>query len=487
VNNKNKDYNCSIDAIKSKFIENAKVKLLPDSLEISNGTVSVSGEDIIKSSLAQETMEDLTTQNGTNKFINFNLKRVENHNKNITLIGNIEGGSLEQDTIILKLGKTNYECSANQTTIEFEPKNFINEHLHGKVANLTNNNFLLIYVKDTEKTKDIVNYNSNNNLFLELISAGNFTQDLSDKKKNATANLYFRGSQDILSVLRPYISFTALATYDRKKLRNLEGPLNITAYGKKIDNGNDKDIIIYNIEYKDTSDKNILKLTSNNDYQFFQYPDYNNPETFDLQFDKSEINLMNENPEVPEPITYKEFKPSKTSFELDFNANSNLKLESNISDSYLKFPTVLFGNETKEIKCSLTNKTKNVDYYKMVCSTREKINAQVKNLKIKFPVKKKLRILADETSYNKTLYFNNEKENEIITYEYDGDSKDFFGRKKKNGLSAGAIVAIILASVAVVVAVGIVFIFLNKRTNTPPFVKNQPDFNIVNSTSNINN
>lgn len=196
---------------------------------------------------------------------------------------------------------------------------------------------------------------------------------------------------------------------------------------------------------------------------------------------------MNENPEVPEPITYKEFKPSKTSFELDFNANSNLKLENNISDSYLKFPTVLFGNETKEIKCSLTNKTKNVDYYKMVCSTREKINAQVKNLKIKFPVKKKLRILADETSYNKTLYFNNEKENEIITYEYDGDSKDFFGRKKKNGLSAGAIVAIILASVAVVVAVGIVFIFLNKRTNTPPIVKNQPDFNIVNSTSNINN
>jgi hypothetical protein len=28
---------------------------------------------------------------------------------------------------------------------------------------------------------------------------------------------------------------------------------------------------------------------------------------------------------------------------------------------------------------------------------------------------------------------------------------------------------------------------LNKRTNTPPIVKNQPDFNIVNSTSNINN
>ena len=392
-NNANyKAYNCSLEVKSGKFIENAKVQLLPNDLQISNGIVSLSGDDIIKSSLAQETMGDLSTQNESISFKTFKYEKVENNNKYISIIGKMEGeGEVENNKIKLKLGDKTYECSVNATTIVFEPEDFINEHLHGKVLNITDNEHILIYVEDKFQGSDIAKYISNNNLFLELISAGNFTQDLSDKKKNATANLYFRGSQDILSVLRPYISFTALATYDRKKLRNLEGPLNITAYGKKIDNGNDKDIIIYNIEYKDTSDKNILKLTSNNDYQFFQYPDYNNPETFDLQFNKSEINLMNENPEVPEPITYKEFKPSKTSFELDFNANSNLKLESNISDSYLKFPTVLFGNETKEIKCSLTNKTKNVDYYKMVCSTREKINAQVKNLKINIPVKKKTK------------------------------------------------------------------------------------------------
>ena len=123
----------------------------------------------------------------------------------------------------------------------------------------------------------------------------------------------------------------------------------------------------------------------------------------------------------------------------------------------------------------------------MDCSTNENVIAKLNTLIIKVPVLKnsRLRFLAEEEYNNKTLFFDDEN---LIDYQYNPDVKGYFGRNKNSGLSAGAIVAIVLASVAALVAVGAVFFFLARRTTTPPpIIKNQPDFNIVASTSNINN
>ena len=123
----------------------------------------------------------------------------------------------------------------------------------------------------------------------------------------------------------------------------------------------------------------------------------------------------------------------------------------------------------------------------MDCSTNENVIAKLNTLIIKVPVLKnsRLRFLAEEEYYNKTLFFDDEN---LIDYQYNPDVKGYFGRNKNRGLSAGAIVAIVLASVAALAAVGAVFFFLARRTTTPPpIIKNQPDFNIVASTSNINN
>jgi hypothetical protein len=380
----------------------------------------------------------------------------------------------------LKLGDEIYECSVNETRIVvFDPKGYINEHLHGKVLNTSEKNYILIYVDDTYKNKDLVQYNSSEQLFLEIISAGNFSQNTG---KNAEVNLYFRGSQDILSILRPYLKFTAKANYQKRKLRNLE-ETNITAYGTKVDNEN-KDIITYKVKFNDTSDKTILNLASYIDYTFYQYSDYQNPEKFDLRDNEDYINLTDSNDQEVEKIEFKKFTSSKTSFELDFN--SNLLSFGKNNASYLIFPA-LSGNRKKEIKCLLKNKTNNEDYYKMDCSTNENVIAKLNTLIIKVPVLKnsRLRFLADETYNNKTLFFDDEN---LIDYQYNPDVKEYFGRNKNRGLSAGAIVAIVLASVAALAAVGAVFFFLARRTTTPPpIMKNQPDFNIVASTSDINN
>lgn len=475
---KNKTHNCSLVLNENKFIKNAKVQLLPNYLKIYNGTFNITGDDIIKSSLAQETMGDLSTQNDSIIVQTFNFKEVVNNKNDIVIEGNMEVESLGNYS--LKLGDEIYECSVNETRIVvFDPKGYIYEHLHGKVLNTSEKNYILIYVDDTYKNKDLVQYNSSEHLFLEIISAGNFSQNTG---KNAEVNLYFRGSQDILSILRPYLKFTAKANYQKRKLRNLE-ETNITAYGTKVDNEN-KDIITYKVKFNDTSDKTILNLASYNDYTFYQYSDYQNPEKFDLRDNEDYINLTDSNDQEVEKIEFKKFTSSKTSFELDFN--SNLLSFGKNNASYLIFPA-LSGNRKKEIKCLLKNKTNNEDYYKMDCSTNENVIAKLNTLIIKVPVLKnsRLRFLADETYNNKTLFFDDEN---LIDYQYNPDVKEYFGRNKNRGLSAGAIVAIVLASVAALVAVGAVFFFLARRTTTPPpIIKNQPDFNIVASTSNINN
>jgi len=480
----NKAYNCLLSLKENKFIENAKVQLSPNHLKISNGTVNITGDNIIKSSLAQETMGDLSTQNESITIKTFNFMKLMNNKNNIIIEGKMEEKQTErkaEEEFNLKLGDEIYNCSVNSTTIEvLEPKGYINEHLHGKVINTSDKNYILIYVNDTYKNIDKVQYNSSDQLFLELISAGNFSQNTG---KNAEVNLYFRGSQDILSILRPYLKFTAKANYQKRKLRNLE-ETNITAYGTKVDNEN-KDIITYKVKFNDTSDKTILNLASYNDYTFYQYSDYQNPEKFDLRDNEDYINLTDSNDQEVEEIEFKKFTSSKTSFELDFN--SNLLSFGKNNASYLIFPA-LSGNRKKEIKCLLINKTNNEDYYKMDCSTNENVIAKLNTLIIKVPVLKnsRLRFLAEEEYYNKTLIFPADNKN-LIDYQFNPDVKGYFGRNKKRGLSAGAIVAIVLASVAVLAAVGAVFFFLARTTTPPPIIKNQPDFNIVASTSNINN
>ena len=75
----------------------------------------------------------------------------------------------------------------------------------------------------------------------------------------------------------------------------------------------------------------------------------------------------------------------------------------------------------------------------------------------------------------------------IIEYYYNPSDGNTFSRKTtSNGLSAGAIVAIVLATVAAVAAVGVAFLLLNRVTVTPSPIKTTTDVNFANTSTNIN-
>ena len=71
----------------------------------------------------------------------------------------------------------------------------------------------------------------------------------------------------------------------------------------------------------------------------------------------------------------------------------------------------------------------------------------------------------------------------IISYTYEDTFP--YRKVKSKGLAAGAIVAIVLATVATIVAIGLAFFLLSRRSPPPPPNKNDVS-NVGNSTTNIN-
>ena len=449
----------------------------------SNGTKNFSDVKIVESSLIDETINNIQNQNNVLKFGTFYLKKVSNSTNRFTVDGDIK----EQFNRTLNssvLGKEVHALVINGSQISFYVNKYIDEHLNGKMAKIIEGDdsvdydYILIY-KNESNIKDLARYISpNSKLFVEVFGAGGFS------KTTSKGNIYIRGSPELLKSLRKYIKFTAKAIYNNKKLRNLE-ETSVNATGVKDDNESTENIVVYNVDYKGLPNSNSIDLKPNNDFIFSEdnvtYDE--NQLTVDVDPD---INLNESNPEIPVVIDLKDpnepVKYNPSSFEIEFNT-SKLKFSSN--ESYFQYPTNI-GNKTyEEINCNLFNKTNSNDYYKISCSTSKTIIALVKDLRITIPQISSTRRNLQATANNKTFLFPQDND-KLMNYEYSAKTHDYFRRSKSTGLSAGAIVAIILSSIAALVAVGLVFFFLRKN-QSPPVIKNQPNFNVINSTSNINN
>lgn len=447
----------------------------------SNGTKNFSDVKIVESSLIDETINNIQNQKDELKLNTYYLKSVSNSNNRFTVDGYINE-QLYRTLNSSVLGEEVHALVTNGTQISFYVDKYIDEHLNGKMAKIIEGDnsfdYILIY-KNESNIKDLARYISpNSKLFVEVFGAGGFS------KTNSKGNIYIIGSPELLKSLRKYIKFTAKAIYNNKNLRNLE-ETSVNATGVKDDNESTENIVVYDVDYKGLPNSNSIDLKPNNDFTFSEdnvtYDE--NQLTVDVDQD---INLNESNPEIPVVIDLKDpnepVKYNPSSFEIEFNTNK-LKFSSN--ESYFQYPTNI-GNKTyEEINCNLFNKTNSNDYYKISCSTSKTIIALVKDLRITVPQISSTRRNLQATTNNKTFLFpqGNDK---LMNYEYSAKTHDYFRRSKSTGLSAGAIVAIILSSIAALVAVGLVFFFLRKN-QSPPVIKNQPDFNVINSTSNINN
>ena len=449
----------------------------------SNDTKNFSDVKIVESSLIDETINNIQNQNNVLKFGTFYLKKVSNSTNRFTVDGDIKeqfNGTLNSSV----LGKEVHALVINGSQISFYVNKYIDEHLNGKMAKIIEGDdsvdydYILIY-KNESNIKDLARYISpNSKLFVEVFRAGGFS------KTTSKGNIYIRGSPELLKSLRKYIKFTARAIYNNKNLRNLE-ETSVNATGVKDDNESTENIVVYDVDYKGLPNSNSIDLKPNNDFIFSEDNVTYDERQLTVDVDQ-DINLNESNPEIPVVIDLKDpnepVKYNPSSFEIEFNT-SKLKFSSN--ESYFQYPTNI-GNKTyEEINCNLFNKTNSNDYYKISCSTSKTIIALVKDLRITVPqISSKKRNL-QATTNNKTFLFPQDND-KLMNYEYSAKTHDYFRRSKSTGLSAGAIVAIILSSIAALVAVGLVFFFLRKK-QSPPVIKNQPDFNVINSTSNINN
>ena len=447
----------------------------------SNGTKNFSDVKIVESSLIDETINNIQNQINELKFNTFYLMKVSNSTNRFTVDGDIK----EQFNRTLNssvLGKEVHALVINGSQISFYVNKYIDEHLNGKMAKIIEGDnsvdYILIYINESN-IKDLARYISpNSKLFVEVFGAGGFS------KTTSKGNIYIRGSPELLKSLRKYIKFTARAIYNNKNLRNLE-ETSVNATGVKDDNESTENIVVYDVDYKGLPNSNSIDLKPNNDFIFSEDNVTYDERQLTVDVDQ-DINLNESNPEIPVVIDLKDpnepVKYNPSSFEIEFNT-SKLKFSSN--ESYFQYPTNI-GNKTyEEINCNLFNKTNSNDYYKISCSTSKTIIALVKDLRITVPQISSTRRNLQATANNKTFLFPQEND-KLMNYEYSAKTHDYFRRSKSTGLSAGAIVAIILSSIAALVAVGLVFFFLRKN-QSPPVIKNQPDFNVINSTSNINN
>ena len=484
-------YQCSFE-LENQTV--AKIKFLRDYTfyeESGSNTTIYTDISIIESPLALKAMEDITdltnALNDTHYYYTFSLGKIEQNNGRFKLIGNLSEKLAEQESGDLILSNEQLPCIVSNESIVFNSKASLFDNLNGKIAKIHNpmkHEYVLIFSENENESS--IYYSNNTNSFIEIIDINKFK---SYTDKNATATIYFRGAPSQLNYLKKYLRFTALLGYNEQNqkttnLRNLQSTImytNVTVEGTK-GNLSENEIANYGLDIKNTSGKNIISLTSNNDYEFSEYPDFSNPIKLNILIDnKTKTNLLNNDTSIPE--TFKrtsDINKNSYSFGFDFNLTKKMIIPNNETTVILSYPSQK-NISREEINCTLSNLKDNLKF-KILCQTQNTINTLMKNIYIIVPeLSSRLRVLYDG-KINRTLYAPTNDDG-IIDYEFIPNVKN--PKKKHNGLSAGAIVALVLSTVAVVAAVMIAIMLFSQ---VPPNdrIKSLNEIKMANSNSNIN-
>ena len=490
LNNLDIKYQCSFE-LENQTV--AKIEFLKNYTfyEVSGSNTTIYTDiSIIESPLALEAMKDINNLtnalNDTHYYYTFSLGKIEQNNGQFKLIGNLSENlnDLKSDLI---LSDGQLPCIVSNESIVFNSTASLFDNLNGKIAKIkepTGHNYVLIFSENENKSS--IYYSNNTNSFIEIIDINKFK---SYTDKNATATIYFRGAPNQLNYLKKYLRFTALLGYNEQNqkttnLRNLQSTImytNVTVEGTKV-NLNENEIANYDLDIKNTSGKNIISLTSNNDYEFSEYPDFSNPIKLNILIDnKTKTNLLNNDTSIPE--TFKrtsDINKNSYSFGFDFDLTKKMIIPNNETTVILSYPSQK-NISREEIYCTLSNLKDNLKF-KILCQTQNTINTLMKNIYIIVPeLSSRLRVLYDG-KINRTLYAPTNDDG-IIDYEFIPNVKN--PKKKHNGLSAGAIVALVLSTVAVVAAV-MIAIMLCSQIPPNDRVISVNEIKMANSNSNIN-
>ena len=444
-----------------------------------NSTPYVIAEyDIEKSSIADKTINSLKEQNESIIYETFYLNKTifEKNTTEFILKGNLSYNETQTYTYInLTLLGIEFNSSLTNNEIRFNPRGKIDDYLHGKMATKSGT-YVLIYAPNG--VNDHLSYPIPKQ-YINVLDFGNF-QKL--RSQNATNQLFFEGTLYALNKLKPYIRFNTTIYYN--SLRNLEeSNTTITANGTLADIDQIQNFAIYNVTYPDTANKNIT----------FMSP----PLNFEFSEDGATYEKINEEINIPSYVNLLQvgnisvermgniddkIDKNTTSFSLYFDLSEDSILPiRNSSDAYLKYNPENNNTKQDEIKCVIQK----YESYILICFPKKNVNTSINTIKIiinETSSSSNSRLRSLQSGTNRTILPPADAKGEI-NFAYTRINY----KRSEGGLSAGAIVAIVLATVAAVVALGLAILFLNRMKASPPPIKNPSDLNIANSASNINN
>ncbi len=455
----------------------------------------LSEDQILLSSLAKEKIKNIETQNGDLNYWVFLLTEEPNITKNeVLLYGQIDSGHDEPPnnfTFNLNLTdlKENTNCNyynysnSNSQIITFTPKNNINAHLNGMMSMISDSEYYILLF--TNNTDDLVLYSTVKSSSIDLYGFESYNKP---ENKSAENVAVFFGTSNIL---KKYLSFTAKVRYvSNSTLRFLEEKTtNVTANGTIIPDSTDIDngVFKYKTVYKGTEDFDILEMDSWHDYKFSDDNISFTPAKANIVGEY--INLTNKY-ELEKPVFMNFLYGNPTvdgntfSFKFQLNSNDSNMNITNKQPIFLNYTSMETSQPDEIDSCTIEN---NSNIFTINCEPKKDIYTLLNSLIIKVPynITKNRRLRFLQSSGNSTIRVPKTTTGDI-QFDYNPEVNTF-GRKssKKKGLSGGAIAAIVLATIAAVVAVGVAMFFLNRGPINP--IKTSTEMNLPNSTTNINN
>ena len=438
---------------------------------------------IISSSLANSTRKNIEKQTKKLNFSIFYLNEAPIIKKNgIELNGNIIWkdnyipNNFTFDLNLPEKVKCNYYYNYsgnNYDKIIFSPQNDVNINLNAIMTNTSypyynGVHYILIYTKNYD---DSILFSNDKYSYIELLGFQNYTKQT--ENSNATALAYLRGTLYSFSSLKDYMKFTF----------STNNGTNITARGEK-SSLLENNIMTYYVIFEGTSK---LNDEPNIFYKDFIFSDnYNNFTNGVEQIDVYPEDMHIRNGfKMAKEIKFPS-KPKEVSNGLYFDFTDPSEFEGYTfekrADAYMSY-IPMNENFREIIKCAFVN---NTDSYDLICNPQKSFITYMNTLRMSVEgIRKSRRLRFLQTKENIT-FSSPMNSTELIDYTYDPEFNNFAKKVSKNkGLSAGAIVAIVLSSIAVVAAVGIAIFFLNKKEPKPIKNLNNNSY-LQNSTSNIN-
>ena len=435
-------------------------------------SIRVTENDIDKSSYADTTIKNLATLHSDIKYDIFYLdKIILNKNDEFILKGNLSDNE-SATTTNLTLSQKKYNASVTKDKIVFKPSRTLDDYLHGKMEEtIKNSTYVIIYAE--KGVDDHLKYPVDKKI--ELSSFGNYTKPTANS--DAYNYLYITGNQYILNGLEKFIRFNTTIKY-------LNESTTIEANGTLIENNQTTDIVVYNITYYGTKNKTIISMEPPTYIEFSE--NGANYERYNETSISPDLNLLEEEEIIIERMSnIKGLKDNNsTSFTYDFSLTGDPIFNIGIQkDAYLKYHPNNNITMNDEIQCVVQHPSYS---YRMICTPKKNVYTFFNTTKIIILniTSSNSRLRALQSTTNRTILPPSDTK-EIINFTY--PNYHVYRKIKKSGLSAGAIVAIVLATIAAVAALGIAIFFLGRAKANPPPIRNPSDLNMANSTSNINN